>query len=451
MTLPAPLTAFGPPVLPPALPLGLDRLPDDLTPSAAARISFRLIVGSLAALLAWAALSRIEASATAPGTVVPAGKLQTVSHPEGGTLKAILVKPGQRVRAGAVLLRLDPGLAGGELGRNASARNALDARIARLRAEATGQAPVFPAALTVAAPALVAAEQAVHAARMASFASAGGGEAASVDAARRTLAEAEADAAARTEARAQAAREVTLMASLVEKGLEPRISLDRARSALAQAQAGADAAAAAIARARAGVTRAGAGLAGVSQNQRAEAGQALAAALAERAGLAAGLPSLAGRVDRTTIRAAADSVVNRVLVNTPGSAVTPGQALVELLPAGERLVIDARLKPADIAFAHAGQRATVRLTAYDSAVFGSLDGTVEAISPDAITDPRTGESHYDVRIRLKGAALEDAGGAPLPIAPGMVAEVSLLGQPRSVLSWLLTPFTRLRQQAFRER
>ena len=425
-------------------------VPTALPPARAARVSLWLILGFLAALLLWASLTTLETSASASGRIVPAGRLQVLSHPEGGQLQAILVRPGQQVKAGQPLLRLDPGLAAGELGRNASNAQALAARIARLEAEANGTAPVFPAPLEAEAPSLVAAERSLWRANRAERDAGSNAERARLDAARRSLAEAQADGAARDEARAQASRELALIASLVDKGLEPRISLDRARSALAQAEAGTVAASSNIARARAMVTEAQASLAGTTSRSHATTGDALAAARAELASLQAGLPSLSGRVDRSVIKSPVDGTVNRLLVNTIGSSAAPGAPLVEVVPQGEALVVDAQLKPADIGFVHPGQKALIRLSAYDSAVFGNLEGKVAHISADAVTNERTGETHYDVRITTTGQ-LRDQQGRPLAIAPGMVADVSLLGPPRTILAYLMTPFTRLQQQAFREK
>ncbi len=109
------------------------------------------------------------------------------------------------------------------------------------------------------------------------------------------------------------------------------------------------------------------------------------------------------------------------------------------------------MRPEDIAFVAVGQPARVKITAYDYAIYGALDGEVTGISPDAVVNERTGESHYMVRVRTTSGPLTDAGGKPLPIGPGMIADVNLIGDKRSVLSYVLTPITRLGEGAFRER
>ncbi len=150
------------------------------------------------------------------------------------------------------------------------------------------------------------------------------------------------------------------------------------------------------------------------------------------------------------IRAPVGGLVNRVLVTTVGGSVSPGQPLVELVPSRDALQIEALISPKDIGSVRTGQRARVDITAYDPAVYGAIDGEVITISPDAVLNERTGESHYLVRIRTSKAALKDRRGRALPIGPGMVATVNLLGDKRSVLSYILTPITRLSETAFRE-
>jgi adhesin transport system membrane fusion protein len=183
---------------------------------------------------------------------------------------------------------------------------------------------------------------------------------------------------------------------------------------------------------------------------RARAGAELDTAQAELAARRQSIPALADRLRRTTVTAPIAGRVNRVLVNTPGGTVTPGSALVEIVPSADTLVIEAQFSPKDIATVRVGQRAKVSITAYDSSVYGSLEGEVIAVSPDATVNERTGESHYLVRVRTKAKALDASGGRHLPITPGMLADVSLLGESQSVLSYILSPIVKLKDSAFRE-
>jgi membrane fusion protein, adhesin transport system len=422
-----------------------------LAPGLASRVLLWSILGFCSVMIAWAAVAEVNETASAPGRIVPQRPLQVISHADGGVVSAILVRPGDIVAAGAPLLRLDPGGAAADFGRSSAAANALSARIVRLEAEAAGRTPLFPAALTVAAPGAVAAEQALWQAHQRDVTNGSAGVSARIDGARRALAEAEATAASSAEARAQAAREVAMLAPLVDKGIEPRLTLDRARSSLVQADASAAGSAAAVARSRAAVAEAQSAAAAVTDRWRAEASRELTQARAELAGQQAGLPNLQRRLARAEVRSPVTGTVQRVLVGTVGSAVAPGAPLVEVVPKDGALAIAARVRPADIGFVHLGQPAAVRITAYDSSLYGTLKGRVTRISPDSVVDERAGEGWYEVRIETSQAVLTGPTGGKVAIGSGMVADVALLGAPRTVLSYLLSPVARLREDAFRER
>ena len=422
-----------------------------VTPAHAAKIMLWSIAGFSAVIIAWASVAEINETATAPGRIVPTRPLQVVSNLEGGIVSAILVKPGQVVAAGAPLLRLDPGAAVADYGRGSAVGNALMARIVRLEAEVANRVPGFPAALEAAAPGAVAAERAAWAARRLDRASAIAASRARVDGAMRGGEEAKAGAIAAAEGQAQAAREVAMLGPLVDKGIEPRLTLDRARSALVQADAAAAGARQAAARAAAMADEARANMASVGDGARAAAGNDLALARADLAGQSATLPALQRRVDRTDIRSPVAGTVHRVMVATIGGSVAPGAPLVEIVPADGSLVIEARVRPRDIGMVHLGQSAMVRITAYDASVYGKLEGRVTAISPDTITEDRSGEGWYLVRIETIGNGLVAPDGRKRTIGAGMVAETDLLGPSRTVMSYLLSPVTKLAGSAFRER
>lgn len=161
------------------------------------------------------------------------------------------------------------------------------------------------------------------------------------------------------------------------------------------------------------------------------------------------LPGLADRVDRTTLRAPMSGTVNRVFVTTIGGTVSSGEPIFEVVPTNDALYIEAMVRPQDIANVGISQQAFVEITAYNSAIFGKMTGTVTSISSDAVVNEETGESFYTVEVQTTDV-LRDRDGNPLEIGPGMVAGVSLLGEERSILSYLLTPISWLRDNAFRE-
>jgi adhesin transport system membrane fusion protein len=139
-----------------------------------------------------------------------------------------------------------------------------------------------------------------------------------------------------------------------------------------------------------------------------------------------------------------------VLVTTVGSAVPPGAPMLEIVPSHEALLVEAMVRPSDIAFVRIGQKARVSITAYDPSIYGRLDGEVVSISPDATVNEKSGESFYIVQVATNSNALKDQAGRPLPIGTGMVADVSMLGEKRTILQYILTPITRVQESAFRE-
>ena len=182
---------------------------------------------------------------------------------------------------------------------------------------------------------------------------------------------------------------------------------------------------------------------------RAEAQRELVVVQAEADALEEKIAADTDRVQRTDVRSPVRGTIKQLFVNTVGGVIQPGEDLVEIVPLEDTLLVEAKVRPADIAFLRPGQPATVKVTAYDFSIYGGLDAVVEDISADTITDEE-GERFYRIRVRTTGSALEKAG-APLPIIPGMTTEVDILTGEKTVLDYLLKPILRAQQTALRER
>lgn len=423
---------------------------DRMRPGRASSLLLWLILAFVVIFILWASLVQLDRTIHASGRIVPSNRLQIVSNLEGGIVSAILAHPGDVVRQGQVLVRLDQTQTGAELGSSAITVDALTAKIARLEAEIGGREPVYGTPANAAIAEQIGIERALHAARMADLASLTSAGAAREAQAQRAVVEAEAAYRSRQSARDAAQRQLDLMRPLVARGIEPQVSLIQLENGAAMAASDAEQAAATIARARSAVAEARATQSQVRQAWRAQAGTDLAAAQAEMAARRRTMPALAARDSRAVVRAPVTGRVNRVLVSTVGSSVAPGQPIVEVVPSADALTVEAMVTPRDIASVHIGQHARINVTAYDSAVYGGMEGEVVTISPDATVDERTGESHYTVRVRGRADSFRDRDGRRLPIGPGMTADVNLLGDRRSVMAYILTPFTRLSESAFRE-
>ena len=429
----------------------LEDLTTSIKPRTASNMLLWFVVAFVVAFFVWAAVTKLDRTVRGMGRVIPSSQLQVVSNLEGGVVQDILVKGGQMVRRGDALIRLDPVQAGAEFGSGEATLIALDMKIARLSAEVQGRQPVYPAAPTPLAADTLRVEQSLHASRMADLNSILGAARARLAQAQRAVAEADANVEARREAAAARRNEARILRPLVERGIEPRLSLIQAESAAAIAASEAAAAAASASRARSGVAEATASLAQLGQEWRAQAATDLATAQGERSARMRALPALANRVERTVLRAPLSGRINRVLVTTRGGTIRAGEPVVEIVPSDESLLIEARVTPQDIAFISLGQNARIAITAYDRSVYGVLDGRVVNISPDAVLEERTGETFYLVRVRTDQNALVDQRGRRMPIGAGMVAEVDLLGDQRTILQYILSPITKLGESALRER
>lgn len=428
----------------------LEDYADGLRPRTASNILLWLILAFFVAFVIWASLTELDRTVRGSGRVIASSQLQVVSNLEGGVVEAILVRTGQQVKAGQELVRLDQTQTGAELGSGEASADALSVKIARLQAEVAGREPSYPPARGAVMQNQMMIERSLHASRMAELASVVNAGNARIQQAQRAVQEAEASYDARVSARDARANEVRILRPLVERGIEPRLSLMQAESAFAVAQSEAAAAAASISRARASISEATAALNQQRQDWRALAANELATAQAELSARRSTLPALQARVARTTVKAPLPGRVNRVLVTTVGAAVSPGAPLVEIVPSEESLLIETHVRPQDIAFVRLGQNAKVDITAYDPSVYGSLKGHVVAISPDAVLNERTGETFYTVQVRTEANALKDRYGRSLPIGTGMVTNAALQGDKRTVMEYILTPITRLTETAFRE-
>jgi adhesin transport system membrane fusion protein len=422
----------------------------DVKPRTASNVLLWVVAAFFVAFIAWASLTKLDRTVRGGGRIVASSHLQVISNLEGGIVRAILVRTGQFVQTGQELIQLDRTQSGAELGSGEASVNALSAKIARLRAEVMGTEPVYPAAGNEEVARQIQVERALHASRMAELGSLINVGQSRILQANRAIQEASAAYDARVSARDARREELDIIRPLVAKGIEPRLSLSQAESAYQVAVSEAAGAAAALSRARASVVEAQSALAQQRQDWRTLAANELTTAQGEFSARSSAIPALAQRLARTSVRSPLPGRVNRVMVTTVGSAVAPGAPLLEIVPSEETLLVEAMVHPKDIAFVRIGQKAKVNVTAYDPSVYGSLQGRVTAISPDVTVNEKTGESFYIVQVRTNSNALKDRGGRALPIGTGMVADVALLGDKRTVMEYILTPITRLTENAFRE-
>ena len=364
---------------------------------------------------AWAALSPVDVITRAQGKVVPDGQEQVIASLEGGLLRAVLVREGDLVEVGADLVQLDPTRVAAQQNEGRARQFALLGTAARLSAEANGRALSVPAELRAAGAAgsaIVAAETDALQARRRVLED-------SVSASRSNIALLE--------------QELATARQMAERGLMSEVEvmrLDRQRNDL---------------------------LMQVQERLnrfRQDAATELVRVNGELAQLAPQQVAKVDAVQRTTLKSPVRGIVKNVRMTTVGGVVGAGAPIMEIVPQGDRVLVEARIAPADIGFVHAGLPVTVKLSTYDFYTYGGLEGTIEVISPDALGEERPGSSqdttYYKARIRADASRLRTATGRPLTVLPGMTASVEIRTGERSVLEFLVSPMLKGRE-AFRER
>lgn len=407
-------------------------------------------VGLLVLLLAgWAVLAELDEVAVASGQVVPLGDVKTIQHLEGGIIDELFVQEGDRVTADQPLLRLALGVTASNPEELRVRLDGLQLKKARLQAEADGVDPRFPSEAAGRRPDVVEAERRAFKARKSEFESA---IAVLKQQERQSSEEVREFAAARDARRREltfAEESLATLEDLLREELASRLEVNQKRSELARLVGEIESLNAAIARASASRREAAERQQEADRAYRREAQGELADVEVEIATITERLNSADDQQRRTMIRSPIDGVVGEMKVRTLGGVIGAGQPIMEVVPTGGRLVVEARLRPADRGFVSQGQPATVKVSAYDFVRFGSLEGTVTRIAPDAAVD-ETGAPYFKVVIETAKSWLGEREGE-LPISAGMEATVDIHTGARSVASFMLRPVLRLQQEAFRER
>ena len=420
-----------------------------LKPKVAANYLLLSILGFFVIFILWASIAELDEVTRASGRIVPSKQIQVIQNLEGGIVKEILVRQGDQVKAGDILVRLDRTQFDAEFNRNEEEFFSLEAMISRLQAESNFVEPDFSEDLKTNHANLISRELNLFNARRAEFEASINSLSARLRQIEQDQIEAEISLVSAKSASELAIKEVELLRPLVERGIEPQLELIRAEQRKIEAEGDHRIAELGIEKAKKAVEETNLQIEAERQKFRATVLTELNEVQINRNQLVDSLPALSDRVDRTDVIAPTDGVINQVLVSTIGGVVDSGMPIVELVPLDDTLLVEAEVQPSDIAFLRPGQPARVKLTAYDYSRYGSLDGNVENISADAILNEQQ-EYMYVIKIRTKRNNLPSADG-DLPILPGMVADVDILNGKKSIMRYLMNPVLKLKDNAFRER
>jgi adhesin transport system membrane fusion protein len=372
-----------------------------------------------------------------------------VQNLEGGIVSEILVQVGDEVKKDQLLLKIDDTRFASSFQENRVKNLADKAKLARLRAEADGTPFKVPEEVMKEKPEIGIAEQQLYQSRRYELdsslsmkrlqASQRSDEIAGL---RAKLGEVK-----RTHALLQ--EELAMTEPLVAQGAVSNVELLRIRREASQQQGEIATIGHEISRAQSSYNEATMAIREANLNFTNRAKMELNEVMAKVDETTSTSIALKDRVDRTSVRSPMDGTVNRLMINTVGGVVQPGMNIVEIVPKEDNLVVEAMIKPSDIAFLRPSQHASVKFTAYDYTIYGSMKAILEHISADSITDEK-GNSFYLVRLRTDKSYL-GTDSQPLPIIPGMVATVDILTGKKSILSYILKPVLKAKSNALRER
>lgn len=418
-----------------------------------ARMLVGLVAACMATFLAWAALAEIDEIARGEGKVIPISKTQIIQSSEAGVVQDIAVQVGQVVRKGDLIVQLNNTTTESTLGESVAKARAIGAKIARLQMEEKGeydQPFVCPADVLKVAKNVCDNEDRLFSANKASYKNKFDVLQERVKQRQNELSEANANIDRLEQNIASSMRQRDLYGPLAKKGLVSQTQLLTIESQLTDQQGQLKVYQESLIRLRGAVDEAKLQVGEISLAVRQQALTDKAQALAELSVIDQTIRGASDRVKRTDIRSPVDGIVNTLEVNTIGAYVDPGRVVAGIVPTADTLLIEARISPRDVAFVRRGQPAIVKITAYDFAIFGGLEGEVTNVSADSIVEKEKGETYYLVQVKTNKSELE-RNGKSYPIIPGMIASAEIMTGRKTVLSYLMKPINRARSDALTER
>lgn len=413
------------------------------------RIILWTIVFLLLFFLYWAYSSEIEEVTRGSGKVIPSRQIQVVQNLEGGILDEILVNEGDIVEKGQLLLKIDDRRFAGPFQENRLKFHALKAKIARLKAETENTPFLVPAEVTAEYIELGEREKELFQSRKEELATKVAILHEQVKQKKHEIAELKAKKKQLTHSVNLIKQELQLTEPLVSEGAASEIEILRLRRQIAQVEEQLIETTFNIPQIESKYEES---LRAIDKEKLTfynTAKEKLNDAYADLEGLTANAVSLEDRLQRTLVYSPVYGKIKQILVNTIGGVIKPGMSLIEIVPLEDSLLVETKIKPADIAFLRPNQKAMVKFSAYDFTVYGGLQAELEQISADSITDEK-GNSFYLVRVRTNKSYL-GLESNPLPIIPGMLATVDILTGKKTILSYLMKPILRAQKLALRER
>ncbi|WP_334598110.1 HlyD family type I secretion periplasmic adaptor subunit [Pseudomonas alvandae] len=413
------------------------------------RVTVWLAAGLIISGLVWAKLAVLQEVTTGEGKAIPSSKIQVIQNLEGGIVTEIFVREGQMVNKGDTLLRLDDTRFLSNKGESEADRYALMAQVERLSAEAEGRPLQLSTEVTGKAPQVAEDERALYEQRQRRLASEQRTLTEQLRQKTQELAEFRSKQGQFSSALALLQEEMNMSAPLVRTGAVSPVEILRLKRSAVEIRGSLNATTLAIPRAESAINEIKSKIDESEQTFRSDAAKDLNEKRTELSKITATSIAIDDRVTRTTVVSPVHGVIKQLKVNTIGGVVQPGSDMIEIVPLEDNLLIEAKVRPQDVAFLHPGQKAMVKFSAYDYTIYGGLSAKLELIGADTITDDK-GNSFYLIQVRTDRNHL-GGDAKPLLIIPGMVATVDIITGEKSVLDYLLKPVLKARTEAMRER
>ena len=413
------------------------------------RITVWLAFALLLTALTWAWFAVLDEVTMGEGKAIPSSKIQVIQNLEGGIVTEIFVREGQVVNKGDTLLRLDDTRFKSNKGESEADRYALTAQVERLSAEAEGRPFQVSEEVLNKAPQVAEDELSLYQSRQRRLTSEQQTLSEQLRQKTQELAEFRSKAEQYRSALALLQQELNMSTPLVGTGAISPVEILRLKRSTVEARGSLNATTLAIPRAEAAVAEMKSKIEESEAAVRSEAAKELNEKRTDLSKITASSIAIDDRVSRTTVVSPVHGIIKLLKINTIGGVVQPGSDLVEIVPLEDNLLIEAKVRPQDVAFLHPGQQAMVKFSAYDYTIYGGLKAKLELISADTVTDDK-GNSFYLIQVRTDKNHL-GGDSKPLLIIPGMTATVDIITGHKSVLDYLLKPVLKARTEAMRER
>jgi adhesin transport system membrane fusion protein len=408
-----------------------------------------VIVILIGSLLVWANYTELDNVTRGQGKVISSMQNQTVQSSESGVIKVLYVKKGDAVTQNDLLFEIDPIDSKTELEQATQRLTSLRIQRTRLFAEISGEELIFDPELVTLSPSVIESERSLYSARRADLDAQRAVLIRQLEQRNQQIEEIQVKTSTAVETLALVEEQIALMEPMVKAGLSPETDLLSLKRQARDFKGQKNSAQASLVRLTSAIMEVEDQIKSVKQSYSAQSQGELASIISQIAEIESTIPALSDRVKRTQIRSPVDGIVNQMNFVTLGGYVRPGDAVLELVPTGDTLIVEGLIDPKDIAYIEPNQKVRISLTAYDASRYGTIDGKILQVSADAVEDRSTQIFSYIVQVTIDTSLYEDDG-SEVEVMPGMVASLDVLAGKRTVLEYFWRPMVKVKERAFRD-